>query len=407
MPLHIALAGCGPAGLTTALFLARAGHRVIVFDKMERPAPLGSGLILQPTGLAVLALLGLRKEVEASGCRLTRLFGRAQPSGRMVLDVRYDTSRHPLAALGLHRAALFNTLFEAVTAEGIAIETGVEMAGFHAHSGGQASWIDIRGRRHGPFDLIIDALGWRTPIRTGFDHQADLTYGAVWANVDWIDGFESNALEQRYSRASQMTGLMPIGRPPGQAKAQGAYFWSLRAHEYEEWRRRGLEAWKADAVALWPSTAPLLEQITDIDQFICARYRHATRGHVFGQGIAFVGDSAHATSPQLGQGANMALLDALALARALERHGCLTDALPAYGRMRRRHIRLYQALSRVFTPFYQSDSALLPFLRDRLVSPLSRFPLIPGFLAKLVAGLLVQPVALAGEDPFWSHLHDL
>ena len=46
----------------------------------------------------------------------------------------------------------------------------------------------------------------------------------------------------------------------------------------------------------------------------------------------------------------------------------------AYARLRRLHVRLYQALSVVFTPFYQSDSLLLPLIRDQFVAPLSRLP---------------------------------
>ena len=105
----------------------------------------------------------------------------------------------------------------------------------------------------------------------------------------------------------------------------------------------------------------------------------------------FVGDSAHATSPQLGQGANMALLDVFALSRALKSNGDLPTALAAYAKARRFHVKLYQGLSRTFTPFYQSDSALLPMVRDRLVAPMSRVPLASRLLARIVTGYLGRP----------------
>ena len=90
--------------------------------------------------------------------------------------------------------------------------------------------------------------------------------------------------------------------------------------------------------------------------------------------LAVIGDAAHSTSPQLGQGANMALLDVYGLATALEQRVDLQAALESYARQRRFHVRLYQGMSRLFTPFYQSDSVLLPLLRDRLVAPISRVP---------------------------------
>ena len=65
--LDIAIAGAGPAGLATALYLDRFGHRVTLFERFEQPKPIGSGLILQPTGLAVLDDLGLHGEIAALG----------------------------------------------------------------------------------------------------------------------------------------------------------------------------------------------------------------------------------------------------------------------------------------------------------------------------------------------------
>ena len=109
-----------------------------------------------------------------------------------------------------------------------------------------------------------------------------------------------------------------------------------------------------------------------------------------------IGDSAHWTSPQLGQGANMALLDARALAHVLAVQPDVEQALAAYARTRRRHVRVFQALSYAFTPFYQSDSAVLPLIRDRLVATVSRIAPVSQLLASMVAGTLVDPFASIG-----------
>jgi 2-polyprenyl-6-methoxyphenol hydroxylase-like FAD-dependent oxidoreductase len=112
--------------------------------------------------------------------------------------------------------------------------------------------------------------------------------------------------------------------------------------------------------------------------------------------IAFLGDSAHSTSPQLGQGANMALLDVAALAHALETTPDLNCALATYAAARRNHVALFQLLSLAFTPFYQSDSALLAWLRDRLVATIARTPPMQALLASIVSGTLIDPFAPAG-----------
>src|SRR5688572_32880725 len=88
--LDIAICGCGPAGLAAATLLRRVGHRVRIFERFAIPRAVGSGLILQPTGLGVLAEMGLARELITLGARIDRLFGRVLPSNRVVLDVRYS-----------------------------------------------------------------------------------------------------------------------------------------------------------------------------------------------------------------------------------------------------------------------------------------------------------------------------
>ena len=88
----------------------------------------------------------------------------------------------------------------------------------------------------------------------------------------------------------------------------------------------------------------------------------------------------------------MALLDALALALALERASG-DAALALYAQARRWHLRAYQGFSAVFTPQYQSDSRWLPALRDRVLFPLSQIPPLPRVLTALVCGTLLPPLA--------------
>jgi 2-polyprenyl-6-methoxyphenol hydroxylase-like FAD-dependent oxidoreductase len=124
-----------------------------------------------------------------------------------------------------------------------------------------------------------------------------------------------------------------------------------------------------------------------------AQYDHFTAQVPYSERVVHIGDAAHATSPQLGQGANMALLDALALAHALRLNDDLASALPAYAGLRRRHVRLFQSASAIFTPFYQSDSRLLPWLRDWITAPLSRLPIGDVVVARLVSGMTSAPLA--------------
>ncbi|ANN58623.1 glutamate synthase [Mesorhizobium loti NZP2037] len=394
----IAITGAGPAGLAAALYLKRAGHRVTIFERFEEPKPVGSGLILQPTGLTVLANLGLLDDILALGARIDRLHGADASTGRTVLDVRYDAQRGGRFGLAVHRAALFGVLLRAARREAIAIETGDEIETVEA--GERATLIRGNGAKAGPFDLVVDASGSRSKLRQSVANAGaprSLTYGAFWASLGWRgEGFDEHALSQRYDKASVMIGVLPIGRPEPGAEKMAAFFWSLKPDDADAVRAVGIDAWKERVMRLWPQSEAFTSQIDSFDQLSLARYGHHTMKMPVGRRLAVIGDAAHSTSPQLGQGANMALLDAAALSHALALTQSVEAALEAYAKARRWHVRVFQALSLAFTPFYQSDSVALPFIRDRLVATVAKISPAPQFLASMVAGTVIDPFRRVG-----------
>lgn len=394
--LDIAIAGCGPCGLAAALLLHHAGHHVTLFERFDTPRPIGSGLMLQPTGLAVLAKLGLLDAALARGARVDRLFGRA--GKRVVLDVHYAAlRRNGMFGVGIHRASLFAILHEAVVQAGISVHTGRTLIGSE-QTGAKRSLHFADGETSGPYDLVVDALGTRTPLAPPTGQE--LAYGALWASLDWpIDAdFDPHALVQRYERASIMAGVLPIGIPPGATMPKAAFFWSLRADRLDDWREAGLVRWKAQVAALWPDCAPLLDQIDDPDQLTLARYAHRTLATPAEPALVHIGDAWHSASPQLGQGANMALLDAWALAKGLADKGSIDEGVRHGIRLRRRHVLTYQWLTALFTPVYQSDSRLLPLIRDHMVGPLCKLWPATTIQAAMVSGLVGNPLPPLGLD---------
>lgn len=390
---EIAIAGCGVAGLACAALLKRAGARVVVYDRLQTPQPIGSGLILQPVGLYVLDEIGVGHRLRELGARIERLYGKS--GERIVLDVRYDALGHDAPrGVSVHRGTLFQLLYDAAREAGAEIEAGREIV---ATRNGRLRFAD--GAESPRFDLVIDALGMRSPLSE--PPQQNLPFGALWASLDFAGPFDPHALEQRYEAARKMVGVLPIGRLPthaGETPAaqKVAFFWSLKHGERQDWLKRDINDWKDEVRALWRETTPLLEQIRTHSDLVFAAYAHRTLGAPLSRNCVHVGDSWHCTSPQLGQGANMALLDAFALAHALGRQSNLDAALGEYARLRLWHIRLYQAVSFLFTPAYQSDSSAIAWARDFLLSPLSRIPPAPAALAALVAGQWGGPLGAMG-----------
>lgn len=381
--MRIGIAGAGIGGLAAAALLARDGHKVTVFDQFDAPRPVGSGLVIQPVGLEVLDRIGAGEEARAVGTPLSALYGEEARSGRVVLSVGYGAR----PGLGIHRAALFHVLHKAALASGAEVRAGHRVTG----RAGRELLFET-GAREGPFELIVDACGAGSPLSPL--RSRALPYGAVWSTVPWPETtpLPDNRLTQCYRRADRMLGVLPVGTMPGAPdRPLAAIFYSLAVRDHAGWLATSFEIWRAEARALWPDFTPFLDSVGGHDAFTFASYSHGTLARPCGEGIAHIGDAAHRASPQLGQGANMALLDARALQLALRR-AAGDEALRLYAGARRWHIAAYQAMSAAFTPQYQSDSRALPVLRDRLLAPLSQIWPIPGILTRLVCGDLVPPM---------------
>ncbi len=394
----IAIVGCGPAGLCAALLLHRAGHAVTLLERFDEPKPIGSGLLLQPTGMAVLARMGLAETIAKRGARVDGLLG-LQEDGRPALDSPYSKLGVPGAfGIGIHRSSLFDVLYQAVLAEGIPIRTGCAITGTALTSSGRTLTMEGDETTEA-FDLVVDSSGWQT--RLSDPTEGLLEYGALWASLPTSpsDPFTGHLLEQRYHGAHQMVGVLPTGRRTPDAADEVAFFWSLRARDHADWLAAPLDEWKDSVIALWPETQCLLDRIEHRDQLVFARYAHRQLARPVGDRIIHIGDAWHSASPQLGQGANMALLDAWALAQGLAQTDSLPEALRAMQRMRGDHVGLYQAVTWAFTPLYQSDSAVLPAIRDRLLMPFSKIWPANRTQAAIMSGMFGWPLQVLGLDP--------
>jgi 2-polyprenyl-6-methoxyphenol hydroxylase-like FAD-dependent oxidoreductase len=380
---RIAITGAGIGGLAAASLLARDGHSVTLFERFITARPVGSGLVVQPVGLAVLDRLDAGESARSLGATIHRMQGHT--ASRRILDATYPQGRPGLA---MHRASLFHCLWQAASAAGITPITGHTATGTQ-DSGGAIRLLTDQGS-HGPFDLVIDAAGAGSALSPLAARP--LPFGAVWTHVPWpkID-LPATELRQRYHRASRMAGVLPIGRLPDDPTPRAAVFWSLSAAELDMWPTRDLDDWKAEVSAFWPAMQPFVSQITDKAQITPVRYSHGSLRRPHTGRLIHIGDAAHRASPQLGQGANMALLDALSLTLALRLP--LDEALNTHHKARRAHLALYQHASSAFTPQYQSHSRALPLLRDHVLAPLTRLWPLPGLISQLVAGDILPPIA--------------
>ena len=382
--LNIGVVGCGVAGQAAATFLADAGHRVTIFERFAEPRPLGAGLLLQPTGLAVLRALGLADQALMSGARIGGLDGKTH-RGRTVLDLSY-ADLHPAAhGLGIHRGALFDLLYGRLQRSAARLVTAAEIADVEPDGAG-AVIVDKVGGRHGPFDLVVVADGAHSALRPRLMPRARAPlypWGCIWATVPDAGKIATAPamLQQRFRGTTTMMGLLPVG--------QGlvTLFWSLPSTALEPAQPIDVEAFRVDAMTLWPEAAALIERAASVGNFARATYRQVVLPRWNEGPVLFIGDAAHGTSPQLGQGANFGLLDAHVLSRALIERDDLAEALALFAHRRSPAVHFYRQASHLLTPFFQSYQPLLGLARDDLLGPACSAPGLRTMMTTTLAGL--------------------
>jgi len=374
-PLSVGIVGAGTAGLAAAIALARVGHRVTVFEKHAALAPLGAGVLIQPQGVAALDMLGVGAAFRGASVPVTGLLGTCHRNWTLV-DIRYEET----PARGVSRLALSQVLLDAALPLGVRIKFNSPVD--RILSGGSTASVHV-GSTVCAFDLVVIADGAAStlPAQAGLAVASTVyEWGALWAMFDVAHWADEALLEQRYHGTRKMFGLMPTDCVAG--KLRLSMFWSLPCRDYPEWRARPLEDWKAELLALWPNSAPVVNQIVSHDQFAFATYRHARARRLANGPVCVIGDAAHSMSPQLGLGTTLAVQDALALADAVGEHGAIAGAA-MYSTRRLGVVHNYQLLSKALTPCFQAHGRGL--WRDVLFAAGLKIPGIKKLMYRSIA----------------------
>jgi len=322
--LNILIVGGGIGGLSTAIAMRRAGHEVLVIERDPEWSVYGVGIIQQSNVLRAMDQLGVLDQFLDAACGFdaVEVF---EPDGTMV--ARIPTPRlveDKPANVGIGRRALQAVLGDSAKALGAQILLGVTVKSLS--DDGTKVHVAFSDGSTGEFDLVVGADGVYSQVRDLILPEAErpvFTGQAVW-RYNLPRPTDLDAL-QAYNGPIGI-GLVPIG-------SELMYMYVTTAEpDNPRYPREGLAAaMRGKLVDCAPVIRALAEQITDDDGVV---YRPLEGMMVHGPWsrgrVGLLGDAVHATTPHLGQGAGMAIEDAIVLAEELGRHDDVETALKAY-----------------------------------------------------------------------------
>ncbi|MBC8028118.1 MAG: FAD-dependent monooxygenase, partial [Steroidobacteraceae bacterium] len=335
--------GGGIAGLSTAIFLARDGHRVDVFERAREIPPAGAGLLLQPAGLDVMRVLGVYDAAVARGSPIERVVARRGDA--VLTDLRYAALQPGLHALGIRRPALAQILSDATRAAGAALRFGEAVAAVERRDSGVALRVAGATQEY-DFALICDGTGSRLRDAVGKARVRPHATGVFTSIGAAPAGLDERALMQRIGDGDA-AGMLPVGRDGGGAMA--SFFWNARTDEVAALRARGFAAWRDSILAFCPEASALLSTMKSFDALTWYATAEVSMSRWHFDRIAVLGDAAHALDPHLGVGATMALLDGETLSLALRGTRDVNAALANWEIRRRAQIAPYMRMSRLWS----------------------------------------------------------
>lgn len=330
---EVAVIGGGIGGLATAILLQRQGTATVVYERRDHGEGPGAGIVLQPNGLTVLDAIGIADALRAVGSELQSLRlldGRLRP----IMESPIPGSPTHSTALVVPRSALHGLLLDTARSEGVEVVHGQRLLEVTGSDTDPELVFDDRTEPAPP--LVVGADGQGSVVRhfvdpAGPTPKAGRAY--VRALVDWVCVEE---LHGEYWTRKGLAGIFPCG-------PKATYFYCTATPAIAAAVDEGdLDALRREVSGAHPPLVQAVNALTDVGAARLDRVVEVQVNQLYRGPVALLGDAAHAMAPNLGQGANSALVDAGVLACEVDRRHGVGEALAAYDARRSEAVRRVQ-----------------------------------------------------------------
>mmetsp|Transcript_386 Transcript_386/g.457 ORF Transcript_386/g.457 Transcript_386/m.457 type:complete len:405 (+) Transcript_386:247-1461(+) len=363
--LNVVIIGGGIAGMSTGLFLVKAGYKVHVYEQAPEILPVGAAISVWSNGVKVLNRLGLGKKVRALGGQMDKMVYRDMEGETLAdMDLSQVYTEVGERAYPVSRAELQQMLMDEFKSAGGKLTLGKVCVGVEKvnpeddDSTVRALLHD--GSKSDECDLLIGADGIKSKVRSYvLDTTVPLKYHYTNWNglVDFDDDIAPRNEWMMWVGNGKRASVMPIAD-------RFYFFMGTSIPENAPAPERGTESMRDELKEIFkgfPSSVQKLIDAVDVKTMnripICDI--DPINSYYSGR-VVLIGDAAHATTPTLGQGGCQALEDAEILSSFLiTTNISVVDALNRYQkyRMQRAHDMVEKARSRTSTVYSLKDAA--------------------------------------------------
>lgn len=362
--MKINIIGAGIGGLCTAIALRKNGHEVEIYEAAEVIKPVGAGIIMASNAMQIARRLGFADGIAQAGNVLER-FGVSDHEGRplQIMDIQAIRAKFGEPSVAIHRGQLQQVLLQQLPYTPIHLNKRLQS--IQQLEGGKVVAFFEDGSQ-AEADVLIGADGLRSATRKAIFGEKPLRYSShtCWRGI----------IEHQFEHPHQARELW--GKTGGKRVAiiqiapNKVYFYYTEKHKpgFDLPRAELINYLQTQFSEFPPVYAEVIAKAKPAEIFHDDLYDLKPLHKWHHDRVLLLGDAAHATTPNMGQGGCQAIEDAWYLAEYLERYENVTEAFAAFEQFRRPKVNFVVNTSFMLGKISNLGGALGHRLRNLVLS---------------------------------------
>ena len=322
--MTIDIIGAGIGGLTTAIALEQKGIKIRIFERAEQIKPVGAGIILASNAMQVYEKLGLRKIIEENGNPISLMNitnSKLKPLSK--IDLSYFEQKHNIKNIAIHRGKLQQILIDRLNTK---IELKHKLISIDKKA--NAYSLKFENGKQIQSSTILGADGLNSIVRQNIlpNNSIRNANQICWRGITDFNlpiKFR-NELNEAWGK-SERFGFVQIAE-------NKVYWYALKSFKKNknEFSINNLEQYFID----YNSVIKDIIKSTKKEQINTAEISDLKPTNIWHkENVCLIGDSAHATTPNMGQGACQAIEDAFVLSECIDKYE-IAKAFTEYQKLR-------------------------------------------------------------------------